>query len=580
LCLLAEAARERGELDRAAELLVRAAAGAGRSADLQFSIGVSLHLLGRLAEAARCYQCAIELSPGSPPAGVHNNLGVVLQGLGRTVEAVPCLREAVKRDPESADAMGNLGNALRELGRLDEAIEAYQRACALQPESADLLCNLAVALTDAGEVAEAVVCYDRTLQLAPGHVVAGSGRLFTKLFLPGGAGEGARAEHEQWARRHAAPLAPARPRHDVDRTPGRRLRVGYVSPNFTQHAVGRLILPLLKAHDHAAVEVFCYTAVSQPDAITEQARACADAWRETRGVPDERLAAMIRADRIDVLVDLTMHMAGSRLLALARRPAPVQVSYLAYCGTTGLEGYRLSDPYLDPPGAEAAYTERTERLPTTYWAYEPDPRAPAVGRLPSEGRSAVTFGSFNNFCKVSSEALGAWCELLRAVPGSRLVLHAHEGRHRQRVRDVAASRGVEPSRIEFQGFLPLLEYLARHAAIDIALDPFAYGGGTTTLDALWMGVPVVSLAGESAVSRAGLSILSNVGLPELVARSADGYVSLAADLARDQGRLAGLRGSLRDRLAASPLIDHARFARDVEAAYRRMWNEWCAAAQG
>jgi protein O-GlcNAc transferase len=278
-------------------------------------------------------------------------------------------------------------------------------------------------------------------------------------------------------------------------------------------------------------------------------------------------------------VDLTMHMAGSRLLAFARRPAPVQVTYLAYCGTTGLDAinYRLTDPYLDPPGAEeGAYAEESVRLPETYWCYRPMAEAPAVGELPALRAGHVTFGCVNHFCKASVPALETWAALLRAVPGSRLLLHAEPGAHRQRVRDLFTGYGVAPERVEFSGLVSLPAYFELYRQLDIALDPFPFGGGTTSCDALWMGVPLVTLAGRTAVGRSGASILSNLGLPRLIAQDAEQYVRIAADLAADVKQLAELRAALRDRMLASPLMDAPRLARHVEAAYRAVWRRWCA----
>jgi protein O-GlcNAc transferase len=272
-------------------------------------------------------------------------------------------------------------------------------------------------------------------------------------------------------------------------------------------------------------------------------------------------------------------MAYSRLLVFARKPAPVQVTYLAYCSTTGLEtiDYRLSDPYLDPPGGdESCYSEQTIRLPETYWCYQMSLATPEVGPLPAAESDHITFGCLNNFCKVSEPTLAAWAKLLRAIPNARLLLHAYEGTHRQRVQERLEREGIEPKRVRFAGLRPSREYFDLYQQIDIALDTFPYGGGTTTCDALWMGVPVVSLVGKTAVGRGGLSILSNVGLPELVACSEEEYVRIASELARDLARLSNLRSTLRQRMERSPLMDAPRFAPNIEAAYREMWRKWCA----
>ena len=283
-------------------------------------------------------------------------------------------------------------------------------------------------------------------------------------------------------------------------------------------------------------------------------------------------------DQVDILVDLTMHLGNSRLPAFARKPAPVQATYLAYCGTTGLSAidYRLTDPYLDPPGHDPAiYTEQSVHLPETYWCYRPAIDTPPVAPPPAAHCGYITFGCLNNFCKASAPALTAWARILRELPGSRLLLHAHPGPHRDRVAEFFEREGVARQRIEFLEFLPLAEFYRVHERIDVVLDPFPYGGGTTTCDALWMGVPVVSLAGHTAVGRGGLSILSNLGLAALVAADVEGYINLAVALARDPARLGALRNTLRARMQASPLMNTPRFARNVEACYRRMWRQWC-----
>jgi predicted O-linked N-acetylglucosamine transferase (SPINDLY family) len=384
--------------------------------------------------------------------------------------------------------------------------------------------------------------------------------------------------HRLWNHQHAEPLRQFVRPHLNDRGPGRRLKVGYVSPDLRRHPVGRYLLPLLAHHDKNQVEVFAYTQVPVPDDVTRQLRSHTGHWRDLAGCSDEQTAQLIRDDKIDILVDLTMHMARNRLLVFARKPAPVQVTYLAYCSTTGLEAidYRLSDPYMDPPEMdESVYSERTMRLPDCYWCYQPIIAAPEFGPLPALEQGHITFGCLNNFCKVSEPTLAAWAKILQAVPNSQLLIHAPEGGSRQRVQERLKGDGIAPRRVQFAGFVPIESYFDLYHRIDMALDTFPCGGGTTTCDALWMGVPVVSLLGQTAVGRGGLSILSNIGLPELVARSEDEYVRIAAELAHDLPRLSHLRSTLRPRMERSPLMNAPRFARNVEFAYRQMWRQWC-----
>jgi predicted O-linked N-acetylglucosamine transferase (SPINDLY family) len=289
---------------------------------------------------------------------------------------------------------------------------------------------------------------------------------------------------------------------------------------------------------------------------------------------------MIRNDHIDLLVDLAMHTRHNRLLVFARKPAPIQVTYLAYSGTTGLEtmDYRLTDPYLDPPGSdETVYVEKTVRLRHTFWCYQAPPHAPPVVAPPAFAAHRVTFGCFNQFAKVTSKALEAWAEILRKVPDSLLVAYAAEGEHRRHSRSILEEAGVDPQRLQFLKRVSTPAYFAQYNQIDIALDTFPYPGGTTTCDALWMGVPVVCLPGGTAISRGGLSVLSNVGLSEFAAVDLANYIQIAVKLAMDLPRLADLRVSLRDRMQASPLMNARDFARDIESCYRNMWRNWCQA---
>ena len=316
---------------------------------------------------------------------------------------------------------------------------------------------------------------------------------------------------------------------------------------------------------------------------TERLRQCADVWRDVRGEKDEALAQIMRRDGIDILVDLTMHMAHGRPLVFARKPAPIQVAWLAYPGTTGQEtiDYRFTDPYLDPPesGVDALYTEKSLRLPATFWCYDPLENAAAtVGPLPALANGYVTLGCLNNFCKVNEGVLKLWAQVMAGMAGSHLVLLAEEGSHRERMLQALENLGVSRQRVNFFGKRPRLEYMKLYQQIDIGLDTLPYNGHTTSLDSYFMGVPVVTLVGKTVVGRAGLSQLTNLGLPELIARTPEAYVRIAAGLARDLPRLGALRSTLRNRMQSSPLMDAPRFARAIESAYRDIWRKWCAPA--
>jgi predicted O-linked N-acetylglucosamine transferase (SPINDLY family) len=467
---------------------------------------------------------------------------------------------------------------LKDVGQLDGAVAAYRQAIRLKPDYALAHGNLGNALKDMGQLEEAVASFREAIRLKPDFAEAHSNLIYALHFHPGYDARMIHEEHRHWSRQFAEPLKKLIGAHGNSREPERALRIGYVSPDFRDHPVGRFLVSLLAAHDRERFEVFCYSDVRRPDRFTELLRRHARQWRQTAGVTDEGMAQLVQEDRIDVLVDLTMHMAGNRMLLFARKPAPVQVTYLAYCSTTGLEtmDYRLTDPHLDPPGMnDEYYSEKTVRLPETYWCYPVHEQSPPVGPPPGRSAGEVTFGCLNNFCKVSPETLELWIQLLRAAPKSKLILQAGEGSHRQRVWDLLEHGGIDPGRLKFVGRVPLWEYFKRYDQIDVGLDPFPCNGGTTTCDALWMGVPVVSLAGRTAVGRGGVSILANVGLPELIAQTPDEYVQIAAELAGDLPRLGELRRTLRGRMQGSPLMDAPRFARNIEAAYRQMWRSWC-----
>ena len=361
-----------------------------------------------------------------------------------------------------------------------------------------------------------------------------------------------------------------------DRDPDRRLRIGYVSPNFREHVVGFNLLPLFRNHDRKQFDIFCYSDVVNGDVVTAEFRSLSDTWRDVFALADEALARQVREDRIDILVDLTLHMAGHRLPVFARKPAPVQATFAGYPGSTGLEAvdYRLTDPHLDPDGHDkTSYAETSIRLPHSFWCYEPrEGRDIPVCPLPATTSGHVTFGCLNNFCKISEPCLLLWARVMRTTPGSRLILLTRKGRHRSRALDVLASEAITADRIEFLEPLPRAGYLRAYHRIDIGLDSFPYNGHTTSLDSLWMGVPVVTLRGGTVVGRAGVSQLMNLGLPELIASDPEAYVRIASGLAGDVARLATLRAELRSRMESSPLMDAPGFAKGIEAAYRTMWQ--------
>jgi predicted O-linked N-acetylglucosamine transferase (SPINDLY family) len=607
---LGNALRQMGRLEEAAVSLREALRLRPDFAEAHNNLGTTLQELGRLGEAEASLQQALRLRPDFIDASY--NLGMVLAKQGRLDDALEQCHQTLRQKPDHAEAHLNLGNVLREQGRLDLALAACLEALRIKPDYAEAHNNLGIVLQAQGKLAEAIASYERALECRPafaeaqqnlGNCLKEVGRLDDALVAfraarslqPGAArihsglvlalnyhpGYDARAIYEEcvrWNQEHAEPLAKLIRPHFNDPDPARRLRIGYVSPDFREHSCSAFTIPLLSKHDHTFFEIFCYADVSRPDAITDRLRGHADVWRSTWALSDDELADLVRGDGIDILVDLAMHTGNNRLLVFARKPAPVQVTWLAYPGTTGLDAidYRLTDPYLDPPGLfDAFYAEKSIRLPDTFWCYDTLTEQPTVNSLPALESGIVTFSCLNNFCKVNEGCLALWADVLREVPWSRLLLFAPRGQAREQALVRLGQQGITEKRIEFVDRLGRQQYLRLYRRIDIALDPFPCNGGTTTFDACSMGIPTITLVGKTVVGRAGWSVLCNLGLEELAAQRPEEYMSLAVRWANDLANLRELRGTLRQRMQQSPLMDSQRFARHVEKAYRQMWHCWC-----
>ncbi len=575
-----------GEYERALAAYAEAIRLEPRNAGAWYNVGIVRTSQRHWLLAVEAYRTALQLDPDYPACAL--NLGTALAASGQIDAGIALYRSELQRRPTDAAILTNLGNLLKEIGDTDAAIEIYRAAIAIAPNDSVTVNNLAVALKDQGLLAASIAAYRRSLELNPASLEVHSNLILTLFFDPDTEPSTIDAEQRRWNRLHLDPLKPQHQPHANDRSPERRLKIGYISPDFRDHVVGRALLPVFERHDPAQFELVCYSGC-QRDAVGERFVARADLWRELANLSDEQIATQIRADRIDILVDLSLHTSDNRLGVFARKPAPVQVSWLGYPGTTGLEtiDYRLTDSFLEPPGAESAASLETPfRLPDCWSCYEPPAGYPAVAGLPALRAGHITFGSFNNFCKINERVLEVWTQILRAVPGSRLVLLTKSGSHRKWAGDFLRERGVDPQRLDFHDYIAAGEgrsqgdFLRRYDAIDIALDTFPYNGMTTTCDALWMGVPVIALVGKFSLGRAGLSLLSNVGLPEMAVSSVEEYVRVAVNLAGDLPRLGSLRASLRSRMEASPLLDAGRLARNVEAAYRTMWRRWCEKGAG
>jgi len=532
-------------LDEAVTVLLRAT-GTGRDcAEAHYHLADAYRARGDSSGALKSFGDALRLRPDFVAA--YMGAASVLRLAGEHAEAESCYRRALAQKPDFAEGHYNLGNLLRFLGRFDEAIASYRNAIA-----ADLHFNAA---------------YDNLLNVLVCH--------------PDHTPQTIYREHLAWADHYTKLLGPPAALRDRDRQRGRRLRVGYVSPDFKNHSVAFFFEPLLAHHDRADFEVWCYYVDAVSDGVSERLRGLAAHWVDCARWTDDELVQRIREDRIDILVDLAGHTKGNRLLVFARKPAPVQVTYLGYPTSTGLPAidYRITDWQVDPPGAEAYNAERPVRLPASYFCYRPPALSPEVEQLPALQAGHITFGSFNDAVKLSERTLELWAQALKAVPDAMLMLKARslaDAAMRERVRQRFTQRGIAAGRLSLRGWESGTEsHLALYNRVDIALDTYPYNGATTTCEALWMGVPVVTLRGATHASRMGASLLTAVGLSELVATSPERYVETCVELAANTARLATMRVMLRARMKASALMDEAGFTRVLESEYRRMWHGWC-----
>jgi protein O-GlcNAc transferase len=573
---MGNALMDKGRTEEAIAAFGKALAIDPHFADAHFNLGYALITKGDLEEAARHYEQAIVYRPTHAEA--HRHLGKALYAMGRLDEAIAGFRRAIVLQPGEALAYTDLGNAQQSKGQLDEAVENYNKAIALNPKDGVPYGSLGCCLSSLGRAEESIAAHREALALNPADRIAHSNLIFAMQFHPEYDTGAIAEELRRWNSQHAAPLKKYVRPHANDRDPARRLRVGFVSGDLREHVVGRHVQRLFAELNRDEFELFAYANGVEEDELSRKLKLSCVGWRNIARVGDAEAAALIREDKIDVLIDLALHSAGNRLLVFARKPAPVQASWLGYPGSTGIEAmdYRLTDPYLDPPGIyDACYSERSVRLADTFWCYKAFENGPEGGPPPCLANKFVTFGCLNDFRKVNEPLLDRWAEILSLVDGSRLMMVCPEGTARQFVTERFGRRAIGSDRIQWVSRQSRMDYLRTYQQIDIALDTSPYCGGITTCDALWMGVPVVTLAGRTVVGRGGVSILSNVKLPELIARTPAEYVRIAVGPAGEVSRLQGLRRELRGRMEESPLMDGVGFARQMEVAYRTIWKAWC-----
>ncbi|PTY02891.1 hypothetical protein DB347_23405 [Opitutaceae bacterium EW11] len=611
LHLLGIIALDRGDAAEAESFFARACDVLPKVAPYRLNRARALRALGRLDQAEHELRQAIALQPALAEA--HQLLGNILKAQRRYADAVPFLRESARLTPQDAVAWLNLGVACLELEQEQDALAAFRRAVELAPGRADAWNVLGHALFTFGQATEARKALEKAISLQPSypaahdnlgrvaraqgepdeavrefraamagnqHAGTQSNLLFALHFSPQLTPERIAAEHFSWASSVPAAVVPLWEERDF--SPERKLRVGFVSPDFVHHAVSYFFEPLLRQRPRDAWEAICYSTAKQTDYVTERLKGCSDGWRDISGMDDAAADALVRRDNIDILIDLAGHTANNRLLLFARRPAPLQATWLGYPNTTGLPtiDYRLTDEVSDPTGkTEALHSEKLLRLPRGFSCYLPPEESPSVNPLPALESGVVTFGCFNQFAKVNADVITIWSALLRTLPKARLLLRSQvlgDAPTAEAVRQRFAARGVRPEQLVLSGErLSVEKHLRAYHAVDIALDPFPYNGATTTCEALWMGVPAVTLAGASHVSRVGASFLTQIGAPEWIAPSPDAYIAIAQKLAGDLSALADVRAGLRDRMLRSPLCDAKGFASDFTAVLRQIWRERC-----
>lgn len=574
----------------------------------------ALYELGRLKDAEAAAKAALEIYPNE--AALHVNLGNVLLHSGKGRPAIKCFRKALECDPACPEALLTLATLLGETHHLGEAIAYLEHEIAAKGKSAQRLASLALAQKVKGDIRAAELTCHKVLKLQPGNISAlvtlagclsergdhhGAIKLheqaiqsnpempsvrsniaFNATYLPDLSTEDTFNYHRAWAQQFEVPVAERVFSHEVhQRQVDRPLRIGYVSGDFGTHPVGFLLRDVARFHDRKQFNIHCYSMMRGSDAITEIIRANADSWIDALLLSDDELAEQVNQDRIDILVDLSGHTAYNRLVTFARKPAPVQATWIGYFHSTGLENidYFITDPYTSPRGCGQLFSETPVWLPHSRFCYSPPEYAPEVKPPPVLAGNPITFGCFNRIEKLVDPVLEAWVTILKAVPGSRLLLKAGTLNSEFICDDLRrrfAKYGFEGDRLILRGSSPHPEMLEQYGEIDMALDPFPFNGGMTTLEALWMGVPVVTIAGNSVVSRQTVSALANIGLADEHAfPDVEAYIQGAVALANDRGRLGALRQQIRPRMAASPLCQPQQFARDLEALYRRMWAAWC-----
>lgn len=544
-------------------------------ADAHYLLGCIENEAGRHQEALPHLRNAVRIDRANPH--FHLTMGEALYSLGLWHESLTCFQRAAELDPGNFHCWTNLGSAYEKLGRSEEASQSFEKALAMAPDVPPVLNNAALSLKHRGRVDEALVYYRRLRELAPEAEMFFSNYLASLAYSARPTADEIYQAHADFDRYFGTGRFGVRSPPVSSRNPDRRLRIGYFSPDLRAHPVAVFLEGVLAHHDASAVEIYCYHLYPRRDPVSERLKLLCHGWVECAALDNAALARRIEEDRIDLLVDLAGHTGDNRLPVLGMKPAPVIATWLGYPNTTGLRtvDYRITDAVCDPPGVERFHTEAIYRLPGAQWCYDQPPVDVAVTPLPAAGDGHVRFASFNNTQKLTDDMLRVWVQILQRIENSSLLIWGAGDELTQRVRQVVRSAGGDPARLEFSPRTPLDAQLALYQRSDIALDTFPYCGVTTTFNSLWMGVPVLTLAGEVSASRSSLSILSALDLQDWAASSPQELVEIAVRKATDLEALAQLRAGMRERLQASALMDGPAFARKLESAYREMWRTYC-----
>ncbi|MBF0587529.1 MAG: tetratricopeptide repeat protein [Magnetococcales bacterium] len=543
------------------------------------NLSLALQELGELEEAITLYRYTLARDPQQPD--VWNNLGLALHEQGAWPASEAAYGEALALNPNHVDALANLGRVLEDQGRMVEAEQALRASLALQPGHADRLGNLGGVLKHQARMSEAAACYRQVLAIQPEHRATLSNLLVSMPFMSQFNGEAVLAQARHTGAIFEAPHRSYWPsRHANDPDPERRLKIGYLSPNLARHVLVYSLEPVLAAHDARQVEIYIYAHVPRPDAVTERLRGLVDHWTFVHTLSDDEIAARIVADEIDILIDPMGHWADNRLPVFARKPAPIQIAFQCQGMTSGLSAmdYAIGDRWLNRDGAMQAHaTEKIIELEGGFQVTGFD-QAPAIGAPPSEQAGCVTLGVFTNPAKLSDRLLHLWAEILTALPTARLLL---KGKFldlpeiQQRLQTRLAEYGVDTARLEILGLVAETEHLALYQRVDLALDTLPFVGGRTSAESLWMGIPTVTLIGETLYGRYTYSHLSRIGAPELAARDGAEYVRIAVALAQDPERLSAYRKRLRPMMQASNLMNPRLHTAEFETALRIAWRRWC-----